>query len=61
MGIGREPNGGVTTLEISRDELKAFGPKPQPIVAVRPLSSLGTAGRPIAAKLPAIDAIAHSV
>ena len=47
MGIGREPNKGVTTLEIPRSELppgKAF------TIAVRPLSSLGTSGKPIVAE-----------
>ena len=44
MGIGHEPNKGVTTLEIPKSELppgKAFA------IAVRPLSSLGTSGKPI--------------
>ena len=44
MGIGHEPNGGVTTLEIPKSEL----PSGQSLTfAVRPLTSLGTAGRPI--------------
>ena len=47
LGIGREPNKGVTTLEIPKSELPA-GKKLT--VAVRPLSSLGTAGRAIAAE-----------
>ena len=44
MGIGHEPNKGVTTLEIPKAELpsgKAL------TIAVRPLTSLGTSGRPI--------------
>ena len=44
MGIGHEPNKGVTTLEIPKSELppgKVFA------IAVRPLSSLGTSGKPI--------------
>lgn len=45
MGIGREPDGGVTTLEIAKDELP---PGKTLTVAVRPLTSLGTSGRPIA-------------
>lgn len=48
MGIGHEPNGGVTTLEIPTSEL----PSGEALaVAVRPLTSLGTSGRPIAATL----------
>ena len=45
MGIGHEPNGGVTTLEIPKSELP---PGKTLTVAVRPLSSLGTSGRAIA-------------
>ena len=45
LGIGHEPNGGVTTLEIPKAELPE-GKKQT--IAVRPLSSLGTAGRAIA-------------
>ena len=45
LGIGHEPNGGVTTLEIPKAEL----PEGKKLtIAVRPLSSLGTAGRAIA-------------
>lgn len=44
MGIGHEPNGGVTTLEIAKDELP---PGQSLTFAVRPLTSLVTAGRPI--------------
>ncbi len=47
MGIGHEPNGGVTTLEIAKDELP---PGQSLTVAVRPLTSLGTAGQPIETK-----------
>ncbi len=44
MGIGHETNGGVTTLEIAKDEL----PSGKSLTfAVRPLTSLGTSGRPI--------------
>ena len=43
-GVGHEPNGGVTTIEIAKDELP---PSETLTVAVRPLTSLGTAGRPI--------------
>ena len=44
MGIGHETNGGVTTLEIAKDEL----PSGESLTfAVRPLTSLGTSGRPI--------------
>ncbi len=45
MGIGREPDGGVTTLEIARDELP---PGKTLTFAVRPLTSLGTSGKAIA-------------
>ena len=48
MGIGHETDGGVTTLLISADELP---PGDELTVAVRPLSSLGTAGAPIVAKV----------
>ena len=44
LGIGHEPNGGVTTLEIAKDELP---PGQSLTFAVRPLTSLGTSGRPI--------------
>ena len=44
MGIGHETNGGVTTLEIAKDELP---PGKSLTFAVRPLTSLGTSGRPI--------------
>jgi hypothetical protein len=44
MGIGHETNGGVTTLEIAKDELP---PGKSLTFAVRPLTSLGTLGRPI--------------
>ena len=44
MGIGHEPNGGVTTLEIPASELP---PGKSLTFAVRPLTSLGTSGRPI--------------
>ena len=47
MGIGHEPNGGVTTLEIAKDELP---PGKTLTVAVRPLTSLGTSGQPIETK-----------
>ena len=44
MGIGHEPNGSVTTLEIAGEEL----PSGKTLtIAARPLSSLGTKGRPI--------------
>ena len=46
MGIGHEPNGGVTTLEIPKSELP---PGKTLTFAVRPLTSLGTSGKPIAA------------
>ena len=45
MGIGHEPNGGVTTLEIPKAELP---PGKMLTFAVRPLTSLGTAGKAIA-------------
>ena len=45
MGIGHEPDKGVTTLEIPKSELP---PGKTLAIAVRPLTSLGTSGRPIA-------------
>ena len=45
MGIGHETNGGVTMLEIAASELP---PGQSLTFAVRPLTSLGTSGRPIA-------------
>ena len=51
MGIGHEPNGGVTTLEITGEELSKVHPSFNLTVAVRPLSSLGTSGAPIVAKV----------
>ena len=47
IGIGHEPNGGVTTLDIPKSELP---PGKTLTVAVRPLSSLGTFGKAIATK-----------
>lgn len=44
MGIGHEPNGGITTLEIAKSELP---PGSTLTFTVHPLSSLGTRGRPI--------------
>ena len=44
-GIGHETNGGVTTLEIAKDELP---PGKSLTFAVRPLTSLGTSGKAIA-------------
>jgi len=47
MGIGHETNGGITTVLIPKSEL----PECESLmVAVTPLSSLGTRGRPIVAK-----------
>ena len=46
-GIGHEPQGGVTTLDIPRTELPDGRTL---VIAVRPVSSLGTKGRAIAAK-----------
>ena len=47
MGIGHEPNGGVTTLDIPKSEL----PHGKTLTfAVRPLTSLGTSGQPIETK-----------
>ena len=46
MGIGHEPNGGVTELSIPRAELP---PGDALTIAVRPLTSLGTKGKAIAA------------
>ena len=50
MGIGHEPNGGVTTLDIPKSEL----PTGKTLTfTVRPLSSLGTSGKAIATKFKA--------
>ena len=45
MGIGHEPNGGMTTLDIPKSELP---PGKTLTFAVRPLTSLGTFGKAIA-------------
>ncbi len=50
MGMGHEPNKGVTTLEIAKDELP---PGQSLTIAARPLTSLGTSGRPIATEFKA--------
>ena len=50
MGIGHEPNGGVTTLDISKSELPHGK---QLTFAVRPLSSLGTSGKAISTEFKA--------
>ena len=50
MGIGREPNGGVTMLDIPKSELP---PGKTLTFAVRPLTSLGTFGKPIATTIKA--------
>ena len=47
MGAGREPNGGVTELDIPRSDLP---PGETLTVAVRPITSLGTRGKPLAAE-----------
>ncbi len=44
MGIGYEPDGGVTTLEIPQSELPAGK---RQAIAVRPCSSRATRGKPI--------------
>ena len=46
-GIGHEPNCGMTTLDIPKSELP---PGKTLTFAVRPLTSLGTAGQPIETK-----------
>lgn len=48
-GVGHEPNGGVTTLDIPYSEISSLIPHPssQITVAVRPLTSLGTKGKEI--------------
>jgi hypothetical protein len=48
MGIGHEPDGGITTLEIPGSELP---PGKMLTVSVSPLSSLGTRGRAIVEKV----------
>ena len=45
LGIGNEPNGGVTTVDIPQNEL----PEGRTLtIAIRPISSLGTKGKAIA-------------
>jgi len=50
MGIGHEPNGGMTTLDIPKS---ALPPGNTLTFAVRPLTSLGTAGKPITTEFKA--------
>ncbi len=50
IGIGHETNGGVTTLDIPKSELP---PGKTLAFAVRPLTSLGTSGKPIATTIKA--------
>ena len=50
MGIGHEPNGGVTTLDIPASELP---PGKALTFAVRPVTSLGTRGKAIAKEVMA--------
>ena len=45
LGIGHEPNGGMTTLDIPKSELP---PGKTLTFVVRPLTSLGTYGKAIA-------------
>ena len=52
MGIGHETNGGVTTLEIAKDELP---PGQSLTFAVRSLTSLGTYGKPIATEVAVLE------
>ena len=48
MGVGREPNGGVTTLKVKRSDL----PQGAALTfSVTPLTSLGTRGRAISAEI----------
>ncbi len=44
LGIGHEPNHGLTAVEIKKDELPAGS---KLTIAVRPISSLGTKGKPL--------------
>ena len=48
LGMGHEPNNGITTLEISRSELPEGG---KLVVSATPLTSIGTRGRPITANV----------
>ena len=50
MGIGHEPNGGMTTLDVPKSELP---PGKTLTFAVRPLTSLGTSGKAIATEFKA--------
>ena len=47
MGVGHEPNGGVTELAIPKSDLPSGKTL---IVAVRPITSLGTRGKPLVAE-----------
>ena len=47
MGVGHEPNGGMTDLPIPKSELPSGDAL---TIAARPLTSLGTRGRPLVAK-----------
>ena len=51
MGIGHEPNGGVTELAIPKSDLP---PGNALTISVRPITSLGTRGNPLAAKWTAL-------
>ena len=48
MGIGHEPDGGVTTLFVPRANLPRQG---EITISVRPLSSLGTSGKAITKRI----------
>ena len=50
LGIGHEPNGGVATIQIPVHEIPAGKTL---LFSVKPLSSLGTAGKPITGKIKA--------
>lgn len=51
LGIGHEPNGGITTLDIPAGELPRGGAL---VVAARPLSSLGARGQAISTRIPCV-------
>ena len=48
LGMGHEPDGGVTTVEIP---MSALPEGKKLTIAIRPVSSLGTKGKPIATTL----------
>ena len=57
MGVGHEPNGGITDLSIPKSECP---PGDALTIAACPLTSLGTRGKPLVAKWHRGEAIEHA-